>query len=81
MGISSRCSGRNLYNYLNQKKVSNVLQYTFNKEDKVWEGSLSVYDKLYEVKNRKNRKNKVAVLEDLMEQAKNDIYSHISLKQ
>ena len=32
MGISSRCSGRNLYNYLNQKKVSNVLQYTFNKE-------------------------------------------------
>lgn len=78
MGISSRCSGRNLYNYLNQKKVSNVLQYTFNKEGKVWEGSLSVYDKLYEVKDRKN---KVAVLEDLMEQAKNDIYSHISLKQ
>lgn len=77
MGVSTRCTGRNLYNYLKQKNVAILVNYNFNKDNLTWGGTLTVYDVTYKVSKKTSKQQ---VLEHLMQDAESFIYSNISVK-
>lgn len=78
MGVSNKCVGRSLYNHLKQKEVEVNVNYVFDKERLVWDGTLSVYGVTYQTKGKQN---KALVLETLMKDAESFIQSNLSLKK
>lgn len=75
MGVSVKCTGRNLYNHLVQKNVPVKVTYTCNKME--WEGTMTVYDTTYQANGLSSKR---AVLEELMKQAENVIHLKLSAK-
>jgi len=76
MGVSVNCTGRNLYNHLIQKNVPVKVTYTYNKME--WDGTMTLYDTTYQVNGLSN---KTTVLEELMKQAEDVIYTKLSVKR
>ena len=75
MGVSKRCTGRNLFNYLKQKNISIDISYEHDKVSQSWSGVLTVFDVGYTVSGKQN---KTDVTESLMCDAESFIYSNIS---
>lgn len=75
MGVSTRCTGRNLYNYLKQKDIVVNISYEHNKVKQSWSGILTVFDVKYTVSGKQNKNE---VTETLMRDAESFIYSNIS---
>lgn len=75
MGVSTRCTGRNLFNYLKQKNISINISYEHDKVKQSWSGVLTIFDVSYTVSGKKN---KIEVTETLMRDAESFIYSNIS---
>jgi hypothetical protein len=78
MGVSNKCVGRSLYNHLKQKEVEVTVNYVFDKEKLLWNGTLSVYGVTYQTNGQQN---KTLVLETLMKDAESFIQTNLSSKK
>ena len=72
---SKKCAGRNLYNHLQQKNISADINYTYDKATLSWGGTFTVFGSSYEVMNQES---KLKVLEELMKQSHDFIWSKLN---
>ena len=76
MPVSShKCTGRNLYNHLQQKNLSADINYTYDKATLSWGGTFTVFGSTYEVINQQS---KLKVLEELMKQSNDFIWCKLN---
>ena len=72
---SQKCVGRNLYNHLQQKNISADINYTYDKATLSWGGTFTVFGTRYETTNNQT---KLQVLEELMKQSNDFIWSKLN---
>ena len=75
---SQKCIGRNLYNHLKQKNINMEIEYCFDKVKLSWDGSLTIFGTRYETTNNQT---KLQVLEELMKQSNDFIWSKLNEKK